>query len=81
MNEWPISKNLYLIILPHRRKLQHYRKKYRKERKQRQKLERKLSRIQTQLKGLHTLDEATITHIEECFLKFQIFLSNMQDPG
>ncbi|KAK8376809.1 hypothetical protein O3P69_010022 [Scylla paramamosain] len=64
-----------------RKKLQLYKKKYQKEREQRKKLERKLSRIQTQLHGLHTLDETTVSHIEECFLKFHIFLSLMQDSG
>ncbi|XP_050711658.1 serine/arginine repetitive matrix protein 2-like isoform X2 [Eriocheir sinensis] len=70
-----------VTVMKIRRKLQHYRGKYHKEREQRRRLERKLSRIQTQLKGLHTLDEATITHIEECFVKFQVFLSMMQNSG
>ena len=64
-----------------RRKLQLYKKKYQKEHEQRKKLERKMSRIQAQLRGLHTVDEATLTHIEECFFKFHIFLSMMQDSG
>ncbi|XP_045124242.1 centrosomal protein of 78 kDa-like isoform X4 [Portunus trituberculatus] len=64
-----------------RKKLQLYRKKYQKEREQRKKLEHKLSHIQRQLQGLHTLDEATLTHIEECFLKFHIFLSMMHHSG
>ncbi|KAG0726389.1 Centrosomal protein [Chionoecetes opilio] len=64
-----------------RKKLEHYKKKYRREREHRQKVERKLSRIHSQLQGLHTLDDSTLNHIEECFLKFHILLSMMQNTG
>ncbi|XP_042220209.1 uncharacterized protein LOC121865002 isoform X2 [Homarus americanus] len=68
-----------LNLLTLRKQLSLYKRKYQKERERRKRMEKKLSRLQEQLKGFHLLDEETVSHIEACFLKFQTFLSHLQN--
>ncbi|XP_069939837.1 uncharacterized protein [Cherax quadricarinatus] len=68
-------------LLNIRKQLSLYKRKYRRERERRRHSERKLSRLQVQLQEIHLLDEETVSHIEACFLKFQNFLTLLQNNG
>ncbi|XP_045603784.2 uncharacterized protein [Procambarus clarkii] len=68
-------------LLTIRKELSLYKRKYKREREKRKHVEKKLTHLQARLKDIHLLDEETVSHIEACFLKFQTFLTHLQNSG